>query len=465
MQINHTGYRKEPLNSTGAGGDFPTPVIGNNTKWSLSSLPLTNGNGLAYYLPYLLLEVTGVIDNNCGNNRTIYWDCIFRALIDSIAIQGAWHGTPMNSGSFKGVYAYLLEFVMGGYQHIQRAQPRIGSAGTEYFNAQLAIPLSIGLGQKPHHTAQLAAVYRNATVVINWASATPLGLLSTGATLTYTGARLSAMLLPSPELIMAPPIEVVEYTTPAPSGGGMLDFTDFGKTTGINGTENEAGVLFAMLMRNTDDAAGTANAGASGRCGFDGAFAPENITRIGLPWRDQPDTNHVRAFVADALDAMGPARVIGSTVIAAAAAGQLEDLSGYPHAMGATLVDSAAGQTGLPATLLGIPLVSPGYQLDLSKIQAVSRNIKINLLGTQSGTHRLLAVHVRQWTMEMRQAWREYVIKEGIAKEVLGDAPDFNAYRWEGKTKNKQRLENIDPKKARFLPWRLQNASAMRRTH
>jgi hypothetical protein len=448
MIANHTGLLKVPLVS-GTAGDNPSLTQGSETTFGLSNLPAEK-DGLASYLLGIVCYLSGNVVQSGGTGSLVAWEDVVRALIASFSVRNAWHGTPVNSAWVLGSDFPLWSYVFNGYRYLQRVPRSVPAAnGTYPFNIRLFLPLHCGVGRKPHHTAQLALLYRDAIFGMNVAASSVLTGLSTGSSITSLTARCTALCLLEPEVRMGPAFEIVDYTSPTPAATSFdTRFQDFANNTAIAGTERGAGIVWSMLRSSVR--------GGGGPVDF------STLTRVAVPFRGQSEISDVGSFLDEAIDAMGPTRVIGSTLDSATA--QVVDNTGYPNIVGA-LDPLTINAPVRASTLLGFPIVSPGYALELSKVQRVDETIVLSQIysaAPSAGTHHLLTGQLREWTPEKRESWRELVIQSNLAKKVLGDVSSFDNYVWQTKLMNKQDARIVDPKKMRYLPLRLANAEGRR---
>jgi hypothetical protein len=376
MIANHTGLLKVPLVS-GTAGDNPSLTQGSETTFGLSNLPAEK-DGLASYLLGIVCYLSGNVVQSGGTGSLVAWEDVVRALIASFSVRNAWHGTPVNSAWVLGSDFPLWSYVFNGYRYLQRVPRSVPAAnGTYPFNIRLFLPLHCGVGRKPHHTAQLALLYRDAIFGMNVAASSVLTGLSTGSSITSLTARCTALCLLEPEVRMGPAFEIVDYTSPTPAATSFdTRFQDFANNTAIAGTERGAGIVWSMLRSSVR--------GGGGPVDF------STLTRVAVPFRGQSEISDVGSFLDEAIDAMGPTRVIGSTLDSATA--QVVDNTGYPNIVGA-LDPLTINAPVRASTLLGFPIVSPGLRARAVEGPAGRRDDRAvaDLLGGALGRHPPLA--------------------------------------------------------------------------
>ena len=429
---SQSGFKKYPLD-TGV-TDNPALTQGQATIFNLSSIPEVE-DGFANYLPVIALTIAGNVVQSGGTGTRILLDNFIRALIASIEVRDSFFGFPLRAAKFLGAYLPSIEFISGGYQNFSPRRAAFPAAnGTYAFSITLGIPINyFGCNVDPMHTSQLAAAFKNATMVINVAASSVITGMSTGSSLTSLTAKAMAICVPEREIRLAPGIEWTTYTAPA-SSGEQFTLINFGNDSGFDGVQPGAGLLYASLLTNAR--------------GMGGAFAGNAITAFGAPFRGQRRTTHLEPFISEAWAAMDRGLVQGS-VVDAAASQALTDYSGAPH-----LYQLGADVTGslLDTTLVAFPIVSPGRSMQLSKVQRVDGNEPLTFGGTSSGTQTLLACQAKQWTQEKVAAYTEYLIGLKVPQKVLG----AKSVKWEVKMADHQ--ARVNPRKARYLPLVLRAA-------
>lgn len=429
MLQNHTGFQTFPLGA-GSGGDIPSLVQGTPTVFQLSTVPLFQGN-MVNYLPALICTVTGILNQTGGTGARIAWDFLYRILVDSLEVRNAWHGSPIAPANVKGAYMPIIEQMVAGYRNFARKRGFFPSANGAYpFSFTFPVPLSMGLGSKPHHTAQMAALYTNAAFSLQVAPASVLTALSPGATLTGLQMRCSAMLLPDPEIRVGPVVEFVDYQTPATTNQTNLSLLEFGNQSALTKMDEGAGLFYLGLL--------TSNGG------LPGPFLPENVVQMNVPWRGQVASNHMVPYLTQQLLAMGGGRQIGGAADQGAALA-LTDTGNFPYlpAYDGVGANEMAG-------LLAWPVVTPGSDLELTKLQVIDGNeaIGVQLSAGPSGTWHNLAGQVRSWQPSALQDLTQFIVNLGLPSKILKGGS--GGLTWMVKTLKKN--DDIDAKKTRFLP-------------
>jgi hypothetical protein len=362
------------------------------------------------------------------------WDNLYRVLIESLEVRNCWHGSPISPANVKGAMMPIIEQLACGYRNYARKRGFFPAANATYpFSFTFPVPLSLGLGAKPHHTAQLAALYKEAQFSLQVAQASVLTALSPGASLTSLQIRCSAILLPEPEIRVGPVIEFVDYQVAATAGQVNVPLLGFGNNSQLTKVERGSALFYFGLL--------TSNGG------LPGPFAPENVTRLNVPWRGQTDTGHMVTYLTQQLLAMGNNRQIGGAVDQSASQA-LSDTGNFPYtpAFDGTTVSELAG-------LLAIPIVTPASEIEMSKVQTVDgdESLNIQLSSGPSGTWHNLAGQARSWQPAALQELTQYLVNLGLPGKILKGGSGGLTWMVKALKKN----DDIDAKKTRYLPLAL----------
>lgn len=437
MLMNHSGVQLFPL-KTGS-GTVANLTAGGQVAFDMTGIPVYN-QSLAYYIPALIFTLKGALTQSGGTGVALYWDNLLRAILASVEVQGAWHGTPFSAGEVSAAMLPIVEFIGNGGRYVGRRRGRVPAAnGTYNFNYTFALPLSCGYGQKPHHTSQLALFYQGAQVISNVAAASVLTAASPGGSLASLTLEVSAVMLPEPELRLGAGIEWVDYQQAAASGQSSFQINDFGARTRLSGVEKGAGIIFHGLLTNVN--------------GLPGCFAAQNLTQFQAVYRNQVSLNQIDALVAMCIDALGENRPIGGAVDQAAAQG-LSDTNGFPYAMGTDHSNSLENRTGLLFFPVG---AMPTPDLEFSKLQTVSDPQTIEAtISSISGTMHQLVQQAKSWEPTKIEEAARKIVDSGLAMRVLGTSD----VEWALKVIKKQSADEISAKKLRFFPLTLKPRGA-----
>jgi hypothetical protein len=438
-----SGFQSFPL-STGS-SDVPAFTAGSPLKFQLSTLPRNLGS-LAYYLYGVVITFAGTLTQSGGTGAIVNDQRMLAFLIDYLSIQNAWHGSPLSANYVKGYWLSTILPVGGGYNESFPTMPSIPAAnGANQFSKSIFLPLCLGNGSKPHHTAQLNVLYRNAYLEIGCQAASVLSAFSPGATFSGITVRASAVCLPEPEIRVGPGIEWVDYQQSASSGQTQVVLDAFGNNTQLINTEAGAGVAYMAAMTSLN--------------GQPGSFDAGNLTQVSVPFRNQIQTQHIPPFLAAQIMSQGARRKMGQAV-ATSASGQIDNAD-FPYLANDTTV--AAGLNQEMQRLLGLTLVPQPTEVQLSKLQVVNGDTSyyLTLSSGPSGTHHTLVQHVRSWTPKAYDEALKVVKDSKLVNDVFGGVSDQLA--WSVKMSNGKNPNDVQPHKLRFLPLALKPASFAKR--
>lgn len=423
-----TGAQKHRLKSGGL--DSATLTQGSQVSWDFADMPTRNGK-LPYYVPYLLITLGGNWVQSGATGVQVNMDNFFRMLIGSFQLQNMWRGTPYNTQMALGAYLPIFEYLGVGYRFAMRKRAPIAAGnGTYPFQRTFAIPLAIGQGRKPWKTAPLAIEFKNASLIFNLAAAAVATTFSPGTTFTSLTMRVSAVLDPKRKIVLGPGAEWIDYQSTAASSQTEIVLRAFGNTTGLLGTDADAGVVFLGALTSL--------------IGLGGSFLAGAVTRYANPWRNQLETQQIPALVSDQIMVLGsqPPTNTGATGTASA-------YSGFPYVDETVVQGTGATLTQELDGLMFLPMVVPGEDLKYTELQIAYSDQAYLLAGPSfSGTNHTVAQHARSWSAAKRADFEKLLIDSGLAKDCLG---------WKGGPL-KQIIdteipaEEVGAARARFLP-------------
>lgn len=409
MDINGTLSQSWPL--TTGNNDNPTLTQGAATSFFCNTVPDRAPGGLAYYLPYVLLTITGNVVQSGTAGTAIAYDVLRQCVIDSIDWITWWGGTAVSANHVKGKWLPIVEFVSGGYGYAVR-QPEIipAAAGTYAFELTVAVPAaSCAVGDLLANTSNLALLFQTSQLKVNVAPSTAITAVSAGSSLTSLAARASAKLVPSPELILGTPVEWIMEQTVAGASSYQVQIKGFGTDTLLTGVENKGGVAWLGELTSVNNQGGV--------------FAAETVTGFAFPWRNQQQTYHPQALISDMLSVLPDRR---PQVFPTDVSGGDSDATGYPY----TAINNNDSTTGTNMTaaknLMAWIMVQLGAQAQLTNLQTADadQSYFLNLNTTFSaGSHLILGGYARRWTQAQRMNWIGQVSKGGsnsLAAHCLG---------------------------------------------
>jgi hypothetical protein len=402
-----TGPQCWPLQSQST--DNPTLTQGAVTSFPLNSIPDRCKSGpLAYYLPFILLTISGTYTTGAGA-AVVSWDKFVGALIQSLEVSGTWMGSPVQPQFVLGKHLAVSEYVANGFRYATRRRVPFASTNqANVFDCTVAVPLCARYGRLISETSQLAKLFQTGTFKVNVAPASVIqGLGGANATLTNLTARASAVLVPRQEIVLGTPCEIILHSIVA--GGANVVIQNFGRDTGYTGVKNKGGVFYLGELTTFLDSTA--------------AFASTNVTQFSFPWRDQVTTNHVLALAIMQHQAM-----INDRSNAGAAdlsvANRQTDFPSFPYTDLATEPNPSTANLDLN-NMLAWPLVPGSDDTRLTELETASKDELYNLVvtGGFSNSHLLIGHYAKEWEEAKVVDWIKQVTNGGpdsLAAYVLG---------------------------------------------
>jgi hypothetical protein len=400
-----TGPQLWPLQSQSS--DNPSLTQGAVTAFPLNSIPDRCKSGpLAYYLPFILLTISGTYNPGAAG-AIVPWDKFIGALISSLEVSSAWHGSPVQPTMVLGRHLSVTEYVANGFRYATRRRTAFASgAGNVAFDATVAVPLCARYGQMMTETSQLAKLYQTATLKVNVAPASVIvGLGGANATLVNLTARASAVLVPRQEIVLGTPTEIILHSIVA--GGSNVVIQNFGRDTGFTGVKNKGGVLFlGELTQYLDGGA---------------AMISSLITQFSFPWRDQVQTNHILAIALQQHIGMQNDRP-NKGGQDQSVAGRQQDFASFPYT---DLTQDTAASVLDQANMTVFPLVPGSDQARLTDLETASKDelYSLTVTGGFANSHLLIGHYAKEWEPAKVQDWVGQVTNGGadsLAAYVLG---------------------------------------------
>lgn len=407
---NGTGPQTWPL--TTGNNDNPDITQGGQVSFFFDSVPDRCPSApLAYYLPLILLTITGTLTQPASGSNLVFWDKLLSALLTSVQVQNAWHGTVISANHVTGQNLPLVEFLSNGFRRAARQRPPVpDSAGAYPFRYTIGLTPSVSrIGRLEGSTSQLAALFKQAQMVLNFAPSSVISGLSPGATLTSLKCRASAVLVPRNELVLGTPVETIQHQVVAGSNSNQVQIQGFGTESMLTGVQNKGGVVY--LGELTDY--------------LGGVFASEDVEFFNFPWRGQGPVYDIDGFVAAQQLANLP--VSRSQVFPTNVSGGDSEFTDYPY--GSNTDDAWTASETSPKTyanLMAWAMAQAGADLDLTDVQTADSTQSYFLSvdgGFNQGSHLILAQYAKAWQPNMVTDWLRQVTKEGdasLAAYVLG---------------------------------------------
>lgn len=430
---NHTSAR--PWQLTSNQSEVATWAAGTEIRFYLKDIPAVTRR-MANYLVGFVVTFLGEIDADGQGTEIFDWQDLARAIFASVELQQTMFGTPISANHYTGAYMSLFGFIGNGLQEPwPEPHPIVHSTlGAVARRHSWFVPLACLSGMKGHHTAQLACCYDKSSFIIRCAAANAIADVA----VTNAYLKVSAVLLPEPEVRMGAIPTFVTYRTPATAAGTIIQIDSLGNSSSLEGVDTGAGIAWLAWM--------------SSRRGFGGAGLVRELEYLNVPWRDLQQTQHLDAVIADYLTAAAHGNDIpyGAGAGGAPTDGTLGDIGSFArrgHLYGPAYY--GANQYGmLDADFL--PVVSPRKFLDLSKIQSVqgSQTFNTKTSGTFSGEHVFAVEQIHSATPAKMEDVLRKAVDSGVVRAVWGT----NDVEPKVKVASKQPADTINPAKTRYFP-------------
>lgn len=431
-----------PLKSGSTNQPALTP--GTQASFQFTDVPDRPPAGpLAYYLPGVKLTFAGNIVQSGSTGSQIYSDEFFGALFSSLGWIQCWQGTALRTSDILGIHWAVTEYMAGGrrYDSDVRAVMAEGPNGTYPFEVTMFVPfLSDRRTSLEPETMQLALMARASQLQINFAPASALTSLSTGASLDSVTVSASAILVPRAELILGTPIENI-LTQVVAGAGNSVTIQNFGVDTGLTGVDPGGGVLDLLFLTTANQQ--------------DGSFNASNITDFQWQWRGQTYTQDILGLLSQ-WKRLLPTPYLNTLATVNTGSAPLQ---GIPYSIQNS---TQFGQLTTPVRaeltnqLLFWGLIISGMRCRLSSLQTASSDQTFNMTvtGGYSGTHKILGRYARSWQKPMRDQWVAQVLAGGagsLAANVLG--PNYGSAKLLQRGAAGKPYTTAD--ETRYLPWQL----------
>lgn len=433
---NHTTPLYWPL--TGENGEEPMYTHNKTYKFNLKDVPATTRR-MCNYLAGVLVSVVVAVKYKPGSGDPEYLDGsdVARGLFESAEVQQTMFGTPVSPNHYLGKYFGLFEFVANGLRAVSCPPAPVGNSTSprthtyEYF-----VPLSALLGMKGHHTAQPAVCYDRAQLILRTAQAGAVHGLEIYGAGGNTGnvLRVSAVLIPEPELRLGPGTSFMRYTAVASSSGTIVSLDGLGNNTTLEGAEPGAGLAWLAAMAN-------------GKRQFGGAFSNAgDVEYLQASFRDIMMTRNLDPFISDWQCRCGATNMpyvdddIGPV-----------SLPGGGHAVGYLFSTGVhRGDTRMVQNAEFLPIITPAEFVETSKMQVVQGTQSVgikHITNGFTGEHVFCALQYHSWTPAKQEDVLRKLVDSGVAMTVWGT----NKLVPKVKVTNKQNPASINPAKTRFF--------------
>jgi len=349
-------------------------------QFLLNTLPTGKAGRFWYYVQSLVVKMVTTVTQAGGAGSVINPDKLWKVLA-SVAVQSPILGELFPHRNTRGaVLGNIIQPITMGYNSFPLNAQIAAANGSTTITLFYRIPFACEFLKKSHETSPWTGLLEGGTLEVKCDLNSVLSADSTGVTIAApTNFRAWLELQPQPEAVIHTPMHWREYLLPGSTTRHQL--LDMGAPDGLKGIDisKGAGLAFLGLLHNPTG------------LGLAGATTFDTITGVDVPWRDQDRIDAPDALVA-ALYASkkrmvlsGNGGVKGTTIA--------NDF-GYPYSINqGNSADFANAGDGGASGLMFFPIVSPGYEMETSKLQSVkgARDVNITYSATPSGQQRFLA--------------------------------------------------------------------------
>lgn len=441
---NHTTPRFWQLSAT-SGADQPAFAASTTYRFNLSNVPYTTRRMCNYLVGIMVTVLGATFTYRGGVDEGIpgYIDQsdILRALFESAEVQQTMLGTPVSANHYLGKYFGLFEYLANGLQVGTASMPPLGGTSTASRKTPINffVPLCSLLGAKGHHTALPVVCYDRAQFILRTTALT--GITGLTANVSSASLKVSAIVIPEPELRLGPGTSFMQYTQVAAATGSIVTIDALGNATTLEGAEPGAGIA-AMLWMGANERA------------YGGAQNVRTLEYLAAPFRDLQQTRHLEPFISDWMNACGMGEVPFIDSANELATGNLPGgghRAGYLYSVNYP-ISGGANPNAFPDLLDGaefLPIIVPRKFLETSKLQVVqgSQTIGIKSTGSFSGQHVFTVLQYHSWTPAKKEEVLRALVDKGVAQTVWGT----NNLKPSIKVINKQQAESLNPSKTRFF--------------
>jgi len=349
------------------------------------------------YLNRIYFHLNFVFDPDAAGNA-VSWDKLYKALT-SVEVFSPVMGTVYPHKHTRGaVLGHLIQVVGLAYYYPQGARTQIPASTDTDVTIDLfyALPIAHECLTNPMETAQWAGFFDGGTVEGIMAVSTIFDGDYAGAVTKTATMRAQVETLPSPAEFIGVPFQWRERQI---AGGGTSPvLKNVGGETSLNGVRPGCGLAGMYWLTN-----------ATG-IGMGGPDGVDNLTAVGMTWRGQKQTQNLDPYFHALRNLSekrtGPVSGVGSSPI--------NDGAGWPFTMDSTPNNRPAAS----AESLFLPLVTPGTELQTSKVQRVLGDLQVDFQVTDAITnpHQFVTFELMEWDEGQAQSMAVLGRFAGVAK-------------------------------------------------
>ena len=377
---NHTTPKLYELVSQQGKNPSVTPgTAPQSVQFLMNNIPTQKEGKFWYYVTALLLKVVVRIDQPTSMGSAITADKLWK-IVQSVQVQCPILGQLFTHQNTRGaVLGNLIQYMGYGYNRSPLQEEIPGANGDTDVTLYFRIPFAYEFLCKPHETSPWGGFLEGGTFEVKIDVESVLDADSTGAVIqTPCNLRAWLELIPSPEAVIHTPVHWREHMTPGNSTRHVIQ--DIGSPDGLQGIDMSKGCGLGSLLYLMNPTG----------LGLSGSTTADNIASYDIPWRDQDRVDIPDGPFASLIAMMGNNR--GAPADSVSAVFGASPNGGFPY----SLAGQVQGNFNDIASMV-FPLVTPGRDLETSKLQTVAGPKESNYTygsgGIPSGINRFLGLY------------------------------------------------------------------------
>lgn len=359
----------------------PSASAPTTATFLLNTLPTGKQGRFWYYVQALLIKMITTFDQAAAGGSVVNPDKLWKVLA-SAQVQCPILGELYPHRNTRGaVLGNIIQTLGLGYQAFPLNAQIASTDGDTTVTLYYRMPFALEFLKKSHETSPWTGLLEGGTVEVKCDVTTVFDGDSTGAVIKApTNFRAWLELQPQPEAVIHTPMHIREYLLPGSTTRHQL--LDMGAPDGLKGCDISKGAGLAFLGQLMNPTG----------IGLAGATTFDIITGFDVPWRDQ-DRIDVPESIFTSLYAMkkrsistGGGGVKGTTIT--------NDL-GWPFSIASSnSADFTSTGDNSHSGAMFVPFVTPGYEIETSKLQSVkgARDINVTYSATPAGQQRFLSM-------------------------------------------------------------------------
>ncbi len=363
-------------------GKNPSIVPGTtpqSVQFLMQNMPTSKEGKFWYYVTSICLKLEVVIDQPASGGTAITADKLWQ-IVQSVQVQAPLLGQMYTHQNTPGaLLGNIMQYMGLSYNRAPINELIPAENGDTTVTLYYRIPYAFEFLVKPHETSPWAGFFEGGTLEVKIDVNSVLGGISTAAVIkTPSSLRCWVEVIASPEPCIHVPFNFRLHQTPGNSTRHVIQ--DMGSPDGLQGIDMTKGVGLVSLMYLMNPTG----------LGIGGSTTADNIVSYDIPWRDQdrvdiPDGPFMSLIAQMGNNRQAPADST-SAVFGASPNG------GFPYSLSGQVQGSLND-----ASSLFFPLVTPGRDLETSKLQTVmgpkDSNYTYGSGGVPSGINKFLGLY------------------------------------------------------------------------